>query len=119
MNLSIGPLQENTAVNDCSQDLHAPSPFSKDSTIPIRPITYNPVPKRRALQSGIRCLSCPASFTRPSDLTRHLETQHTDRKPCVFCDRLMVIRRDKYKDHLVKWHKMHPDVANTYSRKWC
>jgi uncharacterized Zn-finger protein len=118
MNLSIGPLQENTAVNGYSQDLHTPSPFRNDSAVPIRPITYDPVAQRRALKSHIRCLYCPASFTRPSDLTRHLETQHTDRKRCGFCDRLMVIRRDKYKAHLVKGHKMRPDVANTYSREW-
>ena len=115
------PLQEshvqNLVVNDFSPNPDAVELRYADITVPVGPnsLPTNLSTRRRTSND---CLRCAMSFTRPADLTRHVETQHTDRRPCDFCGKLMAVRRDKYKDHLKKWHKMNPDVASKYSHEW-
>jgi uncharacterized Zn-finger protein len=94
--------------------------LSPETTVSGGPsaLFINRATRRRAHNCRIVCLPCHQSFTRPSDLTRHNETKHTPPKPCAFCGRLMAVRRDKYKEHLEKGHKMSPEVAREHSLGW-
>ena len=108
---------QNLVINGFSPDLDAVEARSANTAVPVGPssLAINlSIPRRTSNE----CLPCAMSFTRHSDLTRHIVTQHTDRRPCDFCGKLMAVRPDKYKDHLKKWHKMNPDVASKYCNEW-
>jgi hypothetical protein len=67
-----------------------------------------------------KCLHCGKSFGRISDLERHLKSHDpADWRKCAFCASLKrTSRPDKYKEHLIKSHRMEGNTAAKLAHQW-
>jgi len=82
-----------------------------------------PVATRIGLEIETGSFSCPHChlvFRRRGDLERHAKSHDiADQRKCAFCDAMKRPSRcDKYKEHLVKGHKMADDIATAHARQW-
>jgi hypothetical protein len=90
-----------------------------DSTTPRTPFNASPHVQETGANSQA-CPHCGKIIGRPGDLERHLKSHDpADERKCAFCPKMKrASRPDKYKEHLIKVHKMDVGAALKHSLQW-